>query len=585
MGKLSESMRKVIELLPLQFRILFRQFLLRVVDLEALSVQADVPRFLGQFASILIFISLCAAAGPLVVGERLASLPEAYLSFAWGGEQTLISGLILVIGLVIVITWDSTFPDRRDVMVLAPLPVRARTILIAKVAASASLLGLTILTLNFATGIAWPFLLGSHHESAWGYLQSFAAYWLTMIAASTFLYCAVLTVQGFTALVLPRRIFLGFSAFLQLAAFGIFLSAFFLQPSITTPAQMEAAGNHWVAWSPSFWFLGLFNQLNGTLPRELRWLALRAWVGLVIVMTGAVASLLLCYLRTMRRTVEEPDLVPGARGWRWTPRFGSRLDTAIVLFSLRSLMRSRQHRVAMAFYLAVICSIALWWLRVELAIATPVALSEEFLTATMIMMSLGVFGLRSVFSLPISLHANWMLRATQLCSSEKYVNATRKVLLFLAVGPLWIISALLALDFRPWSHVAVHLVLLALLGWVFVEVSLVNFYKVPFTCSYLPGKVHMQVVFWCFLFLLVIFGMVSAEIELPWLGDRVRSGAMIAFVVSVGLGILEFNRRRAKSAVLYFEELPAEVITTLGLVWVRPSEQRTTAMNGKLRPF
>ncbi len=34
--------------LPLQFRLLHRQFLLRVVDLEALSIEADIPRFLGQ---------------------------------------------------------------------------------------------------------------------------------------------------------------------------------------------------------------------------------------------------------------------------------------------------------------------------------------------------------------------------------------------------------------------------------------------------------------------------------------------------------------------------------------------------------
>ena len=38
--------------------MLYRQFLLRVVDLEALSIEADIPRFLGQFAGVLIMISL-----------------------------------------------------------------------------------------------------------------------------------------------------------------------------------------------------------------------------------------------------------------------------------------------------------------------------------------------------------------------------------------------------------------------------------------------------------------------------------------------------------------------------------------------
>jgi len=54
-------MPKLILLLPLQFRVLYRQFLLRVIDLEALSIEADIPRFIGQFAGVLIFISLVSA--------------------------------------------------------------------------------------------------------------------------------------------------------------------------------------------------------------------------------------------------------------------------------------------------------------------------------------------------------------------------------------------------------------------------------------------------------------------------------------------------------------------------------------------
>ena len=52
--------------LPLDFRVLYRQFLLRVIDLEALSIEADIPSYLGQFAGILIMISLCHAFGLMV---------------------------------------------------------------------------------------------------------------------------------------------------------------------------------------------------------------------------------------------------------------------------------------------------------------------------------------------------------------------------------------------------------------------------------------------------------------------------------------------------------------------------------------
>jgi hypothetical protein len=556
---------KLVEVLPLQFRVLYRQFLLRVVDLEALSIHADIPRFLGQFASVLIFVSLIGTVGLLTSVDALESL-EAKLSFAWRGEQALISGMMLVVGLVAVVSWDSTFPDRRDVMILTPLPVAPRVILFAKVAASAALLGLAILTLNFATGVAWPLFLGAQHGTIWGFIQSFAAYWFVMGASSMFLFGSVLTVQGFLALLFPRRIFLGLSAILQIMAFGFVLGSYFLSPSITTPAAMAAPENHWaLAWSPAFWFFALFNRLNGSLPSELDWVAQRAWIGMGIVVFGVTASLFFCYRRTMKKTVEEPDLVPGPRGWHWSPRFGSPLQTAIMLFCGRSLVRSRQHRLAFALFLALIFSIALSLLRSELSDPSFRVVNAGFLTSTFLMMSLAVLGLRSVFSLPISLNANWIWRLTQLRSSKEYVGATRRTLLCLAVGPVWLISALLSLSFRPLQQIAAHLIVLALVGWVFAELSLIRFYKVPFTCSYLPGKVHVQVLLGCLLVLSAVFAISSAELEMPSLGDPIRYVCLTSVLMALAVGLLALNHHRAKSAVLYFEELPPEVVTRLEL--------------------
>ena len=48
--------------------------------------------------------------------------------FGWSGEHFLIETTMLVVGLFAVLSWDSTFPDKRDVMVLAPLPIRSKTL-------------------------------------------------------------------------------------------------------------------------------------------------------------------------------------------------------------------------------------------------------------------------------------------------------------------------------------------------------------------------------------------------------------------------------------------------------------------------
>ena len=113
-----------------------------------------------------------------------------------------------------------------------------------------------------------------------GFLRWFAAYWFTMLAAGVFIYCGVLGVQGLAAQVLPRRLFLRVSGFLQLAAFCLFVCGYFLQPVFGGLASLTAPEiRRLLRWMPSYWFLGLFHQLNGSMHPALAPLARRAWIG------------------------------------------------------------------------------------------------------------------------------------------------------------------------------------------------------------------------------------------------------------------------------------------------------------------
>ena len=73
----------------------------------------------------------------------------------------------------------------------------------------------------------------------------------------------------------------------------------------------------WISWIPSYWFVGLYQQLSGSLHPALAPFARRAWIGLI---------------------------------------------AAIVQFSVRSLLRSRQHRVILAFYAGVAFALAILFL-------------------------------------------------------------------------------------------------------------------------------------------------------------------------------------------------------------------------------
>lgn len=397
-----------------------------------------------------------------------------------------------------------------------------------------------------------------------------------MCAAGAFIYCSVLTVQGLASLILSRRYFLRVSAILQMAAFCLFVTVYFLQPSLTTPGTLAAPENQsLLAWLPSYWFLGLFQELNGSAHRAFDPLARRAWIGLVLVGSGAVAAFLLSYFRTLRKIVEEPDIVPGSRVARWFPRLGNSLAAAVLLFSVRTLLRSRQHRVLLSFFWGIGLAIVIGYVKspsaqmqvVEGSATAQYQVSVPLLMSSLVMMCLAVAGTRIVFSMPLELPANWIFRIMPDRRSPEYVPAIRRSLLILGMAPVWTGLAVLFLSIWPWWPAAGHLILLGLVGVIFAELCLNGFQKIPFTCSYLPGKSNVHMVFLVFLMLLIPLIDGVARLEQRALGDP----AGFALMVSI-LGILALCARwrtaalaKSPRAVLQFEEVPRPEVQTLGL--------------------
>ena len=101
-------------------------------------------------------------------------------------------------------------------------------------------------------------------------LRALLAYWITLCAASAFFVLTALAFQGLAANLLPRQMFLRLSALFQAAVMCGLLSVYFLEPSLESPAALTAPQNQrLLAWLPSYWFLGFFNQLNGSMHPAL----------------------------------------------------------------------------------------------------------------------------------------------------------------------------------------------------------------------------------------------------------------------------------------------------------------------------
>lgn len=166
----------------LQFRTLYRVFLLRLVDLELLSADGDPTKLIGHFASIFATFSFCLTAPVLLMNGNGLQMTQA-----WMFEHFFIETAMTAAGLIAVLNWDAAFPDRRDVMVLAPLPVKRSTLLLAKIAALFAAPALAILALNIFSGVIWPPIFRSPNAGLVGVLRSWPAYWITIFAGGSLL--------------------------------------------------------------------------------------------------------------------------------------------------------------------------------------------------------------------------------------------------------------------------------------------------------------------------------------------------------------------------------------------------------------
>lgn len=532
-----------------QFRILFREFLLRIVDIDILPSPGDSLKLMGQIAALLAAFNALFAMSV----RRFAEIPgpiDKPLTAAWGLESFLIATTMLVVGMLAVLSWDNAFPDRRDVLVLAPLPVKSQTILWAKLAAIGCAFTVAVLAVNVFTGFSFPMILGGIHG---GRLRWLAAWWVTAFGAGLFVMGTLLAVQGLVATLLPRRFAMRISGLLQLGAFIGLLAGYFLQP----PLQIDSTA---AGWLPSFWFLGLLTVLNGSsswATPVVQVLASKAVIATGLAVGGAMLSLLLAYRSMARKMVEEPDIVANQGGGWDAPWPVDLIDRAILQFTWRSLARSRQMRLILALYAGVGMALAM----TAVKRGKWNEASESLLGASIIfLLAVGV-GARVVFAMPLHLRANWIFQITELQPMQRYLGAIRLAFFVLATtGPI-LAATVLLLIIWPVQTVLGHAIVLAMIAWVLGEFCLKAFSKIPFTCSYLPGQSGLHLRAGAFALVLVVVTEIFTHAERIALGN-LRGYLWICGILGA-LGAWAAWRTRLRAEPIRYEEVEVSEVQPL----------------------
>jgi len=175
-------------------------------------------------------------------------------------------------------------------------------------------------------------------------------------------------------------------------------------------------------------------------------------------------------------------------------------------------------------------------------------------------------GIRVLFARPLDPGANWIFRITPIRGGPECMAANRRSLILLGLAPLWLVAAGLLLSIWPLRPALGHLLILGLLGAILADICLHDFQKIPFTCSYLPGRSNIHITFGISILVVLEISDGAALLELPALGNAAYYVSMLG-ILSVAAIVARWRALPAswETTTLQFEEVPPWSLIALGL--------------------
>jgi predicted permease len=556
---------------------LVRHFVVRFFDNEMITIPGEWQKVaVGLFAA-LVSVALAASG---IYRDRYLAMHNAVVTptqYQQAIRDDLISFIVLamaVTALLTILQWQSLFPSLRDCLALAGLPVNPREIFAAKFCAVMLIFSGLVVSMTGMPAILFTALVTSYHPANPSALLYLVAIFAALAGGCAFVFFTLVAIQGLLLNLFKAHTFARVSTAVQAILFVAVVGAVPLMGN-----QPKTA-----AWWPPVWFVNLWDAMAGG-PASLARAALLA-VGLPAVISAG--AYLLSYHRYQKMLLESQ---PGHASVRWTG-LGARLlerwipdprEQAAFAFIWKTLFRSRSHRLFLLAYAGA----ALGWITKGLLDAPPVNLRDEGLYGlTVVLAPIAVavlisVGLRYLFTLPVMLRASWVFQTVEAEDRPAWHLASERFVIWCGIVPVFV-AGLPATIAVLGALRGVAAGLLGCMGvLLFFERYFREWRKLPFTCSYLPGK---QPIF----ALMVRFGISSALLApiaqlMLWASAEVTS----FIALSSGLAALWWHwrgmrRRLWSSASILWDEQPEAAVQTIDLQ--RAKDDDAPLSVGPVRP-
>ena len=485
-----------------------------------------------------------------------------------------------ITGLVMVLRWNRLFPDRRDFANLAVLPIPIHHVFVANFIALFSLAVLFAIDVNAFSAVFFPFIVtisdgkGGSFSNLFIMLRSHAS---TVFLSSLFSFFAVFGAVGTLMLIVPRRFFPSVSLCVRILLVIALLTEFFANMLLQLfTGHLPGAANSYARLLPSFWFLGIYENLAHVTNKTSELFAQRAFSATAAVILISLGAYALCYRRRFVGLAESLDMVGGAqqahriRVPNATLRliFRNPFERLCAGFIASVLMRSERHLMFLGGYIGVGLV-----LTAQTAMdsmnhrATASALNSELLAIPLMIAFFLITGLRFAFDMPAGLNANWIFRSILEHPTPDPRRPVRKIMLLSVFS--WQIAVLFPLTLLQfdWQIALMHTGAVMLLSATLIEFLLARFHKIPFTCSTRPDiRMLLMRILGAVLSVMILVP-VLASIEESMLLKPLRFIFGAILLAIAWYGICRYRRSATISPqYITFEDVPPPQFELLKLV-------------------
>ena len=476
--------------------------------------------------------------------------PEPYRRALLGDDMFMLGAPMLVGAFVTLLVSGSLFPDERDFRILGPLPIPRSVVFAAKMAALVLFVG-GFIAVTLAS-IAPLFLLtarnpwGEHHFAA-----RLAAWLVASAAAATFAILAVTAATGLMGLLRASARLQAVTTSVRSLAIGALVLCVPLVPRLSDAGGDLADGAAWLLLVPPAWFVGLERVLAGA-PQP--WFGTLAIIAVASLTMAAllVAALYTVLFRHFERLVLRPPIVAPVReaGNRQRPAALPPGYLAVRLFTAATLRRGALHQGVLVGLAGCGFGIALNGLM------GGSGASAAFWAPFAVMFACGL-GVRSSLVLPVEHRANWIFRMTENESTRAdELRAMDDVAIAFVVVPAVAASLPILWPVLGWQSLVAALTI-GTVGLLTVHAVLLDWRRIPFTCSYLPGKRFVAQSFFLGIGAYLLFVAAGEWLLRTAVGSAAGAGAVIA----LGLAAAYMLRRRrleawARRPLMFEDEFP-----------------------------